>query len=228
MMVSKVVDAFATDHLDRAGGNLAFEGYLYWNSKVVPKETAGVLIRIREASGTLFDPTFLNYQVSEQTRLRQITAEIFVHEGLDIALNIDRESFNYSHPHLLYIQRWLHRALRLLVNRLKAMATEDLQRERATQRDKVQADRVALAQSVWHRRYGADSDSPVQNVDVQTALTEVGDVDIDWSHFPDISEEPSTIAALSIVLEAYGALSALPIADRAHLINDVIEIFKAR
>ena len=228
MMVSKVVDAFATDHLDRAGGNLSFEGYLYWNSKVVPKETAGVLIRIREASGTLFDPTFLNYQVSEQTRLRQITAEVFVHEGLDSALNIDRESFNYSHPHLLYIQRWLHRALRLLVNRLKAMANEDLQRERATQRGKVQADRVALAQGVWHRRYGADSDTPVQDTEFQKVVTEVGDVDIDWSDFPDITEDPGTITALSIVLEAYGALSALPVADRASLINDVIQLFKAR
>ena len=58
-----------------------------------------MLVRIRGASGTLFDPTFLNYRVSEQTRLRQITAEIFVHEGLDSAVNIDRESFNFSHPH---------------------------------------------------------------------------------------------------------------------------------
>ena len=65
------------------------------NCKIVPKETAGVLIRIRGASGTLFDPTFLNYQVSEQTRLRQITVEIFVREGLDSAINIDRESFSF-------------------------------------------------------------------------------------------------------------------------------------
>ena len=228
MMVGKVVGPFASDQLDRAGGNLAFEGYLYWNSKVVPKETAGVLIRVREASGTLFDPTFLNYQVSEQTRLRQITAEIFVHDGLDSALNIDRESFNYSHPHFLYIQRWLHRALRLLVNRLKAFSTEDLQRERATRQKKAHADRLALAQTVWHRRYGADSDSPIQDDDVREPVTDVGDVGIDWSHVPDISEDPGTITALSIVLEAYGALSALPIADRARLISDVIELFRAR
>ena len=61
------------DQLDRAGGRLSFDAYLYWNSQIVPRDNVGVLIRVREASGTLFDPTFLNYQVSEQTRLRQIT-----------------------------------------------------------------------------------------------------------------------------------------------------------
>lgn len=72
------------------GGNLSFEAYLLWNSKIVPNEHNGVLLRIHDASGALFDETFLKYQVSEQTRLRQLTAEIFIKEGLDAALNIDR------------------------------------------------------------------------------------------------------------------------------------------
>ena len=59
---------------------------------VVPKENNGVLVRINGVSGALFGDTFMKYQVSEQTRLRQITAEIFVSKGLDAALNIDRES----------------------------------------------------------------------------------------------------------------------------------------
>ena len=65
MMAAKQDNPFKEDDLDRSGGRLSFEGYLYWNYKITPKETVGVLIRIREASGTLFDPTFLNYQVSE-------------------------------------------------------------------------------------------------------------------------------------------------------------------
>ena len=120
---------FSPDDQERSGGELEFEAYLYWNSQIVPKDTAGVLVRVKEASGTLFDPRFLNYQVSEQTRLRQITAEIFVKQGLDSAINIDRESFNYSHPHYLCVQKWLHKALRLLVNRLKAIAKDDKTRE---------------------------------------------------------------------------------------------------
>jgi len=65
-----------------SGGPLDFEAYLFWTPKVAPTEHQGSLIRINGSSGTLFDPTFMRYQVSEQTRLRQITCEIFVNEGL--------------------------------------------------------------------------------------------------------------------------------------------------
>ncbi len=104
------------------GGDLEFEAYLYWNQKIVPKEHNGVLIRINGASGTLFKDNFLEYQISELTRLRQITAEIFVIKGLDAALNIDRESFNISHPHYLILKNWLHSAMRQLMNRLKTLS----------------------------------------------------------------------------------------------------------
>lgn len=106
------------------GGDLEFEAYLYWSKKIVPREHNGVLIRINGASGTLFDENFLKYQVSEQTRLRQITAEIFVIKGLDAALNIDRESFNISHPHYLILKNWLHSALRQLMNKHKSLASD--------------------------------------------------------------------------------------------------------
>jgi Histidine kinase-, DNA gyrase B-, and HSP90-like ATPase len=109
---------------DQRGGVFAFEAYLCWAPKVVPKEHQGVLIRINDATGTLFDETFLKYKVSEQNRLKQVTAEIFVSDGLDDALNIDRESFNYSHPHYLLLQQWLHGALRQLANTLKKIAKE--------------------------------------------------------------------------------------------------------
>ncbi|MBA4046252.1 MAG: ATP-binding protein [Erythrobacter sp.] len=154
MMIAKERAPFRADTIERAGGELAFEAYLYWNSKIVPKDTAGVLIRIREASGTLFDTSFLDYQVSEQNRLSQITAEIFVREGLDGAINIDRESFNYSHPHYLYIQRWLHKALRLFVNRQKAIAKEDLDREKAKGQASLTSARAKTAFAIWSSRQG--------------------------------------------------------------------------
>ncbi|UVM74014.1 ATP-binding protein [Pseudomonas alvandae] len=106
------------------GGELEFEAYLYWSKKIVPREHNGVLIRINGASGTLFDENFLKYQVSEQTRLRQITAEIFVIKGLDAALNIDRESFNIAHPHYQIMKNWLHSALRQLMNKHKYLASD--------------------------------------------------------------------------------------------------------
>ena len=106
------------------GGALAFSGYFFWTTKVVPKENTGIILRIGDASGTLFDDTFLNYEVSEQTRLRQTTAELFISEGLDSALNIDRESFNYSHAHYQFLSRWVHRAFRQEATRHKAIGDE--------------------------------------------------------------------------------------------------------
>lgn len=225
LLVAKQDDPFPPEDHDRAGGALAFEGYLYWNSKITPKDTTGVLVRIREASGTLFDPTFLNYQVSEQTRLRQITAEIFVKQGLDTAINIDRESFNYSHPHFLYVQRWLHKALRLLVNRLKTLAKDDLERERTTRREEEETYLQALAYEVWHRRLGEDADPPFTS-DPETSLPdEVGGAEINWG--PDeIRYDSRHLSTLSAILEAYGVLSNLPVEDRAQLLRDVLSMFE--
>ena len=225
MIVDRQHNPFPENNLERAGGPLSFEGYLYWNSKIVPKDTAGVLIRIREASGTLFDPTFLNYQVSEQTRLRQITAEIFVHEGLDSAVNIDRESFNYSHPHFLYIQRWLHKALRVLVNRLKALSVADLLREKALRHQQAQTAILTRAEAVWRRRYGEEADPPVRKLVRGTVPEDVAGVELKWSGV-DISDDTDRITGLSIVLEAYGALSNLPVQDRTPLIKDLIDLLK--
>ncbi len=113
---------------EQSGGSLNFEAYLMWTHKVVPIDNQGILVRIHDASGTSFDPTFMNYQVAENTRLKQITAEIFVQRGLESALNIDRESFNQAHPHYQVTVKWVHSALRQLINRQK-----DLQK---TYRDK--------------------------------------------------------------------------------------------
>lgn len=226
IIAGKQKNPFEDKDLDRAGGRLSFEAYLYWNSRIVPKETAGVLIRIRGASGTLFDRTFLNYLISEQTRLRQITAEIFVHEGLDSAINIDRESFNYSHPHFLFIQKWLHRALRLLVNRLKALAAADLARHKAEVRDQA----IRYAVDVWNRRLGEDADPPFAEAPTSSLPSDVGGAEIEWPPLDAMvtgrgkRAGPVRISALAAVLEAYGVLSGLEIEERAPIISDILGI----
>lgn len=226
MMIAKEIAPFSGADLDLAGGPLEFEAYLYWNSRIIPRDNAGVLIRVHEASGTLFDRSFLNYQISEQTRLRQITAEIFVKQGLDSAINIDRESYNYSHPHFLYIQKWLHRALRLLVNRLKALADEDLQRERTQRRELSQRARDTHALAVWSSRQGEEADPPISVSSPGSLPSEVGEAQIEWSDEQPIDKHADRAAAIAVVLEAYGALSNLNVQERAQLIRDILKIFE--
>lgn len=225
MLVARQSNPFNKEDLERAGGRLSFTAYLYWNSRIVPKETAGVLIRIGNASGTLFDSTFLNYRISEQTRLRQITAEVFVHEGLDSAINIDRESFNYSHPHFLFVQKWLHRALRLLTNRLKAFAAADL----AASKEELRSKALAYASEIWHRRLGEDADPPFVDPTVRSLPKAVGTTDIEWSGLTLRTGKGKAagiarVSALAAVLEAYGVLSGLPIEDRARIVRDILGI----
>lgn len=236
MMADKVEAAFKSDELERAGGQLSFEAYLYWNSKIIPKENQGVLIRVRDASGTLFDRSFLDYQTSEYNRLSQITAEIFVNEGLDGAINIDRESFNFSHPHYLYIQRWLHRALRFFLNRNKALGKENLEAERKEQRVVADRGKVANAIKVWESKRGEEADPPLprqqpRKIGVETAIPveelapEIGGVEVDWaSSGSDFDAAKSS--AIAIVLEAYGVLGRLNSEERANLIRDLLEVMK--
>ena len=225
ILAGKVEEAFKKDELERAGGQLSFEAYLYWNSQIVPKETSGVLVRVREASGSLFDRGFLKYQISEQNRLSQITAEIYVHEGLDAAINIDRESFNYSHPHFLFIQKWLHRALRLLINRNKGLAKEHLQAERKVQKVVKERGIVQSAMTVWEKQRGDESDLPLVENDLSQPAQEVGGVEIGWS---DDGEdiEGAKASAIAIVLEAYGVLGQLDSDDRAALIRDLLKVLE--
>ena len=138
------------------GGPLEFEAYLLWAPKIAPTEHQGILVRVHGSSGTLFDPTFMRYQVSEQTRLRQISCEIFVSEGLEAALNIDRESFNYAHPHVVYITKWLHASLRRVATVQKRIAggiREDTRAVAAAEEEEALSSVVAAA---WR----VESDDP--------------------------------------------------------------------
>ncbi|MEK6701769.1 MAG: ATP-binding protein [Planctomycetota bacterium] len=104
------------------GGDLEFEAYMLWCPRVVPVEHNGILTRVNDASGRLFDSSFLDYQISEQTRLRQVSGEVFVTEGLDAAINVDRESFNVAHPHYQYLASWIHAAFKQFATRHKDIA----------------------------------------------------------------------------------------------------------
>jgi hypothetical protein len=123
MFIGNDTQKFEKKPIELSGGPLVFEAYLFWSPRIIPKQHQGVLLRVGNASGALFDRTFMGYQVSEQTRTRQITAEVFVREGLDGAINIDRESFNYAHPHYQYLVKWLHSSLRQLANRHKEIGS---------------------------------------------------------------------------------------------------------
>lgn len=149
------------------GGELEIYGYFAWAPKVVPTEHQGVLIRINGASGALFDKTFLRYKVAETTRLKQIVAEIFVDVGLDAALNIDRESFNYTHPHYVIVQNWVHSALRQITNQLKEIAKVKHKAKREIEADEQQTLLAKAVAQEWELA-GRTEDEEVPEVLIES------------------------------------------------------------
>ncbi len=228
--------------LDRnsSGGKLSFEAYIYWQSKVIPIEHRGVLIRVHNSSGALFDDSFMRYQISEQTRLRQIVAEIFVHEGLDAAINIDRESFNFSHPHYSIIQKWLHNALKQFATQHKAIGRQ-IRSELRDNQMKTDMDRIEKqVMRVWEARHSDRSTSPrpVEFVDGnQPDIFRKRREDIaafDRTRiFPKSERKPSIsqqrfehqIAALTQILDAYGLLENLTYSEQQELLEVIVNIF---
>lgn len=161
VFVGKVSEAFSKVPFELSGGPLEFEAYLFWSPKIAPVEHQGALVRINGASGTLFDPTFMRYQVQEIQRLKQVTCEIFVRSGLDSALNIDRESFNVAHPHAVYITKWVHSALRQLATAQKRVAAEVRGNVREIRERESHSRVQAIADRVWDRRnVGSNAEPP--------------------------------------------------------------------
>lgn len=232
LFVGKVETRFTSAAVRRSGGALKFDAYLYWNSKIIPKESVGALIRVNGASGTLFDPEFLAYQVSEQTRKKQITCEIFVHEGLDGALNIDRESFNTSHPHYLYIQQWLHSAFRQFANEHKRLG-RIVNADRKIAREKeYEAQVESFTEQVWQKVRGTEYTAPEISRASQTDGSQDLQVGATSVHLTadrlsgSLSARSKLIDAVSLILEAYGLLEQLDDDNRGELIFDLVSLLE--
>lgn len=243
VFIGKCREEFKKLPRELSGGPLAFEAYLFWTPKVAPVEHQGSLIRIHGSSGTLFDPTFMRYQVSEQTRLRQITCEIFVSEGLDSALNIDRESFNNAHPHSVYITKWLHSALRQLASVQKRLASE----VRTHTRDESMGAAVSEIQRVASEIWQQEADDPAaQPPSIELSITgrksESAGESYVYSRAAVLPSSTGTLTsklkarnsileeklkAIAQVLASFGLLDAVPKRKQEKLLKAIYEILDA-
>lgn len=219
------------------GGPLSFEAYIYWSPKVVPKDHNGVLVRIKGASGTLFDRTFLGYQVAENTRLKQLTAEIYVKEGLEGALNIDRESFNYANIHYQFLSRWLHGAIRQVANRHKAISKESNQNRKDVRQAGFTENLSEISKEIWLKQTNNEDELPPQMEVVDNANDTAPRADeivvsrnlmyafVPPSEKSKYSKElESRVAAIYQVLHAYGLLEGMAYERQLSLISDIAHV----
>ncbi|MDP9175739.1 MAG: ATP-binding protein [Planctomycetota bacterium] len=242
LFVGHCRETFKGKPIELSGGALDFEAYLFWTPKVVPTQHQGVVIRVGNASGVLFDRTFMGYQISEQTRLRQITAEIFIREGFDGAINLDRESYNFSHPHYQFLVKWLHSALRQLTNRHKEVGKEvrtgNLIEEGKAKREALDAkvaelleargvedvpevvllgpDEASRAPSV--RREGKIALNREAVIPPSSAQRKTG-ADVERRSMVE-----KKVVAVAQLLEAWGVLKSLSHREQEQLVREIIEV----
>lgn len=242
LFVGRQREEFGGKLRELSGGPLEFEAYLFWAPKIVPKQHQGVILRVGNASGALFDNEFLGYETSEITRKSQVTAEIFVSEGLDDAINLDRESFNYAHPHYQFLTKWLHSAFRQLSNRSKDLSkqirTTERRHEAAHTREKVALKvRTALksrgiedvpevellepARKAEAARLRREGKIVLHRAVVIPPSTQTRHTELETNKLKLAEKKAVGIAQL---LHGMGLLESLSYADQEKLIRDILEI----
>lgn len=241
VFVGALREDFANFDRTVSAGPLDFEAYMFWTPRVAPTEHQGVLVRIHGASGTLFDSTFLNYQVAELTRLRQITCEIFVKQGLEAALNIDRESFNTAHPHTVLLTRWVHSALRQLATAQKRQAQEVRVQSRSSSQlatedrisrivdaaNDLRTDGEGIIPNIRFTRTGEAASEPTEGI------THAFDLDEIEQELPDPPRKAPNrdtvlkLEAITKLLSVYGLLENLSQKEQANLLGSILGILEA-
>ena len=95
-----------------ADRRLAFKGYIFHQrTSIRPAELRGLLVRIRDVAIGMYDKSLLNYPKAQGPRMTGISGEIYVEEGLENALNVDRNSFRETDPHYLKLQEVVYTRL---------------------------------------------------------------------------------------------------------------------
>jgi hypothetical protein len=87
---------------------LYFRGYIYNQKQMIkPPQLQGIILRIKNVA-IMMDPNFLEYPYAEKLFIPWNFGEIYIEEGLEEALNINRNSFRITHPHYRKIENYLH------------------------------------------------------------------------------------------------------------------------
>jgi len=137
------------------GSRLRVRGYFLAQSKAIkPSELRGVLVRVRGVGIGGYDKSFLDYsQWAAGPRLQQVTGELYIEEGLEDALNIDRNSFDEMRPHYLFLQRRLHDELTSIFKSLTADSKDRTNKEAGNRSKKRRRQIIARIAELSGRKY---------------------------------------------------------------------------
>lgn len=95
---------------------LCFHGYIYNQKKsIYPPQFRGLIIRIKNTAIGGPDPNFLEYLFGDKLFFNWTFGEVYVSDGLEDAMNINRSSFMTSHEHYQALRSYIHKILHTVV-----------------------------------------------------------------------------------------------------------------
>ena len=93
-------------------GELGFQGYiLHQRIQISPPDLQGLLVRIRNVGIEGYETNMLKYPTNLGPMVHGMSGEVYVDVGLEGALNIDRNSFNETHPHFSKLKEVVYQHL---------------------------------------------------------------------------------------------------------------------
>jgi len=123
---------------------LKFRGYFY-NQKfqIKPVDFQGVIIRIRNVAIGKADKNFMDYPWAEKMYMTWTFGEIYVDEGLEDALNINRNSFAINHPHYIYLRKYIHDLLHDIIFKRSRTRYSEKKHETRVLKEKTRNQRIS-------------------------------------------------------------------------------------
>jgi len=194
------------------GKRLSFTGYIYHQRKsIYPSELRGLLIRVRNVAIGTYDKSLLNYPKPQGPRMSGISGEIYIMEGLEDALNVDRNSFRETDPHYIKLQEIIYSRLGgdpenktpgIFSDITKRSLEWNLARKKNDLIDSYKALTNSL-ESITHKKFEIEissENSPIKPIEINFST---GKIKINEQHeiFPRNREERSILEKILIAYE---------------------------
>lgn len=125
---------YISETFEFKGELVSAKGYFFaTHGTLYPKDTQGILIRIRGSAVGTYRNNFLGFSQSEKTLFqRWTTCEIYASDELENAMNIDRVTFRETHPVYIELRKEIFKQLRCFLNQVKDelyIENRDIKRE---------------------------------------------------------------------------------------------------